>query len=372
MPLLKKKGLISSDLRNPVLLVATGFSREAKIVAQPGVVVVPGGGVEADLEAKLEAQAKGAIGIVSFGLAGALRDGLEIGDWVVATRLAGAVEAETDPAWRDAALACLPGARPGVAYADGRMIDSVAEKRRLGVEADASIVDMESHIAARVARRHGLPFAVIRCVSDRVDHMLPHAITVSMRPGGAIDSMAMFRSLLQRPDQIPDMISTIVHAGKAFRALSRGNRALGHRLGFPALSPAQVMAEHSVFVIGGEDDETISLVRSEIGTLCRLVCTVRGEKHVAEERDFFEALCTLRRRALEPKGLIPFCYGASLKVWPSGMARDMGRGLKAYKIEVGAQASELVGIFDSGHDVIPAQVAVQAEYARDWIASLRR
>jgi adenosylhomocysteine nucleosidase len=213
------------------VLAATGFNREAKIAAQPGVVVVPGGGVEADLEAKLEAQAEGAIGIVSFGLAGALRDGLEIGDWIVASWLTGALDVETDPAWRDAALARLTGAKAGIAYADGRMIDSVAEKRSLGRKAD--IVDMESHIAAKVAKRHGLPFAVIRCVSDRVDHMLPHAITVSMRPGGAIDGMAMLGSLLRRPGQMPDLFSTMIHAMRAFRALAGGNLALGPGLGFP-------------------------------------------------------------------------------------------------------------------------------------------
>jgi len=128
---------------------------------------------------------------------------------------------------------------------------------------------------------------------------------------------------------------------------------------------------HALFVIGGDDDETISVVQSEVGQSCRLVCTVRGEIHFAEEADFFEALRTIRRRALEPLGLIPFCYGASLKVWPSGMARGMGRGLKAYKIESGVQASELVGIFESGTDIIPAKVDTQEHYAREWIASLR-
>ncbi len=146
-------------------------------------------------------------------------------------RLVGAVEVDTDSAWRDAALARLPGAKAGVAFADGRMIDRVAEKRRLGAQAD--IVDMESHIAARVAQRHNLPFAVIRCVSDRVDHVLPHAITVSMRPGGAIDVAAMLGSLLRRPGQLPDLLATMIHAGKAFRALSGGNAALDPGLGFP-------------------------------------------------------------------------------------------------------------------------------------------
>ena len=131
------------------------------------------------------------------------------------------------------------------------------------------------------------------------------------------------------------------------------------------------MVENFLFMIGGDDDEQISLIQSEVGRSCRLVCTVRGEKHCVEETDFFKALQVIRRRALEPKGLIPFCYGASLKVWPSGMSRDMGRGLKAYKIEVGGQASDLVSIFDSGPDVIPALVAAQEAYAGDWVASLR-
>lgn len=132
------------------------------------------------------------------------------------------------------------------------------------------------------------------------------------------------------------------------------------------------MVEHSLFVIGGEEDEQITIGQSEVNRSCRLVCKVRGEQHSAEEGDFFEALRTLRRRVLEPKGLIPFCYGASLKVWPSGMARDMGRGLKAYKIEAGSPPTELVGIFDSGPDIIPAPVTAQEDYAREWFTSLRK
>lgn len=131
------------------------------------------------------------------------------------------------------------------------------------------------------------------------------------------------------------------------------------------------MAEHSIFVVGGGDDEQIVLVDDAIGNNCRLTCYVRGETHQAEESDFFEALSTIRRRALEPRGLIPFCYGASLKVWPSAMSRDMGRGLKAYKISIGSPAGDLVSIFDDGPDVIPSKVDMQEEFAREWFASLR-
>ncbi|WP_428685288.1 hypothetical protein [Sphingopyxis sp.] len=132
------------------------------------------------------------------------------------------------------------------------------------------------------------------------------------------------------------------------------------------------MEQHSLYVIGGADDEQIMIVQDLVGENCRLTCTVRGEIHHVEAPDYFSALQRIRKRALEPKGLIPFCYGASLKVWPSAMSRDMGKGLKAYKIETGAQATELVGIFEEGPDIIPASVAMQEEFSREWIESLRK
>ncbi|MBN8845535.1 MAG: hypothetical protein J0H88_20030 [Sphingomonadales bacterium] len=132
------------------------------------------------------------------------------------------------------------------------------------------------------------------------------------------------------------------------------------------------MEQHPLFVIGGEDDEQILIALNRDADSCRLTCTVRSETHHAEASDYFSALQKIRKQALEPKGLIPFCYGASLKVWPSAMARDMGRGLKAYKIETGTPATELVGIFDEGPDIIPASVEKQEEFSRDWFESLRR
>ena len=222
-------------MTTPFALGVTGFNRERALVAGPGLVTIAGGGDEATLGSRIEAAAEGAIGIVSFGLTGALADGLAIGDWVVADRLAGAIEIETDPRWRDAALARLPDARAGAFFADGRMIDTIAEKRALGVTHDALAVDMESHVAARVAQRLVLPFAIVRVVSDGVDHLLPPAIVVSMRPDGGIDGKAMLRSLAARPGQLPDLIATIRNAAIAFRALGRGGRLLGPGLGCPYL-----------------------------------------------------------------------------------------------------------------------------------------
>ncbi len=216
------------------ILVATGFTREARTIADPGVLAIAGGGVAANLERALDAAAgRGAAGIISFGLTGGLADGLAIGDWVIGDRIAGTVALETDRAWTHALAARLPRARIGAFFADGRMIDTVAEKRALGVRHDALAVDMESHVAARVAQAHGLPFAIARIVSDEVGHLLPHAITVSMRPDGGLHAAAMMKSLAANPRQIGDVTRTMASFAKGFAGLKAGVRRLAPRMAFP-------------------------------------------------------------------------------------------------------------------------------------------
>jgi len=92
----------------------------------------------------------------------------------------------------------------------------------------------------------------------------------------------------------------------------------------------------------------------------------------ADATDYFEAFCQIRLQ-LEPEKLVPFCYGASRNVYPSGMGRDMGKGLKAYRVTPGKPATmkDLVNIFDQGPDVVPASVADQKKYWEDWWESVR-
>ena len=130
--------------------------------------------------------------------------------------------------------------------------------------------------------------------------------------------------------------------------------------------------QHRVYLIGGDDDETAIFTLFDEGEHCRLRCEYRDKAVESTATDFFQALCNVRG-LLAKDGLIPFCYGASLDVYPSGMARDMGRGLKAYKLAVGrhARIDSLVEIFAEGPDVIPASVSAQEEFYREWLASPR-
>ena len=53
------------------------------------------------------------------------------------------------------------------------------------------------------------------------------------------------------------------------------------------------------------------------------------------------------------------------------MARDMGRGLKAYKLALGETAStdDLVEIFSTGPDVQPTTVAERRAFFEAWLDS---
>src|SRR5262249_44086355 len=150
---------------------------------------VPGGGRGEALEAALLAAAEhdDVLGVVSLGIAGALAEGLAPGDWVVAEAVvAGDSLFPTDLAWRNALAGSLPAARTGVFPGSDVMFTAAAEKRRVHAATGALAVDMESHVAARVAQRLGLPFAAARVISDAAHRNLPPAVKVGMRPDGGM------------------------------------------------------------------------------------------------------------------------------------------------------------------------------------------
>jgi hypothetical protein len=139
-------------------------------------------------------------------------------------------EIETDPAWTNRLLAALPGARLGPVAGSDVMVVDAASKASLHASTGALAVDMESHIAARVAQRHSLPFAVARTISDAADRALPRAAQAGMRPDGSMDVGAVIVQLGRRPWELPALIRTGIEAETAFAALLRGRQALGGAL----------------------------------------------------------------------------------------------------------------------------------------------
>jgi adenosylhomocysteine nucleosidase len=213
------------------ILVATGLQREQRLLSGPGVTVVAGGGDAARLEATLGRVAVGVQGIISIGIAGGLSPELRSGCWVVATAvLDKGISIPTDSAWAHRLLDRLPGAITGTIFGADAVVAETARKSELHRATGAAAVDMESHIAGRVAHRLRLPFAAARVITDAAHQTLPPAARVGMRLDGTIDLLAVLGSLTEKPGQLGALIRTAIDAKRSFRALFRGRRSLGPRL----------------------------------------------------------------------------------------------------------------------------------------------
>jgi adenosylhomocysteine nucleosidase len=220
------------------VVAVTCLALEARIALGPGVSVICNHASK--LVASIEAAVRhGASGIISFGIAGGLAPHLGAGDWVVGSR----VQTEhghfpTDYLWARALVEALPGAVHAEIIGTDAPVADPLEKRDLHVRTGAFAVDTESHVAARIAAAHRIPFAACRAVIDPAHRELPPAAVMGLRHDGTPDVRAVFRSVMRKPSQLPALARTALDARIAEAALIRGRRLLGAGLGFPYFSEA--------------------------------------------------------------------------------------------------------------------------------------
>jgi len=221
------------------LLIATGLRREARLMAGPGIVVIAGGGDVARIERELDALAAEASAMMSSGLAGALDPALRPGDVVIGTGCADVAASVANDVLVGAIAERLPEAHHGLVAASDRPVARAADKQALRVETGALAIDMESHIVARVAARHGLPFVALRVISDDSTTTLPPAALAGMRPDGRIAIGSVLTSLARQPGQLPSLFRTARDAGHAFQVLGRVHDVL-RRGGIGRLDPGKL------------------------------------------------------------------------------------------------------------------------------------
>ena len=233
-----------SAARGPTvaLLVVCGLEVEARLVTDPDVRTIAGGGDRHALAATIHRHLDdGAVGIMSFGLAGGLDPSLRAGSLVVPEAIVHRDGREpVDPRWMAALRRALPDAAPGTMAGSNGAVASADAKHALWRATGACAVDMESHVAARIARERGIPFVALRAISDTADHSLPAAALVAMRPDGRIDMTAVLRSVARRPGQIPGLVRLAVETRSALRGLRLGLGLLGARLGHADLDELPV------------------------------------------------------------------------------------------------------------------------------------
>jgi adenosylhomocysteine nucleosidase len=146
--------------------------------------------------------------LVSFGLAGALRDDLPVGTVLDATRV---VDAQGVELWSGEGLGV---SQAGTILAADEIVDDPAERRRLHAQTGADAVDLESGALARTGRLHG----VVRAVSDTPSRPLD-GIAGGVNADGSYSWAGLARAFARSPR------SFVRAASDARRALDRLGRS---------------------------------------------------------------------------------------------------------------------------------------------------
>jgi adenosylhomocysteine nucleosidase len=138
--------------------------------------------------------------VLSAGFSGALQEGLQVGDVILATEvmsLAGQCWPTTWPGalppgeWRPplqrGRLLCVPA-----------LVSSPEEKQTLGRKHRAAAVDMETAAVARICRQRNVPFGCVRAILDDLQTPLsPHLD--SLLSGGRVSPGRALLALLRNP-----------------------------------------------------------------------------------------------------------------------------------------------------------------------------
>jgi adenosylhomocysteine nucleosidase len=230
------------------VIVALGVERAALGVGvesdPPLGVIQSGPGPERAARAATAALASGASGLLSFGLAGALRAGLQPGAVLLPRRVrsAAGTSFDADPQWHAelAAAARDLGLVPALddLLSVPSAITSVAEKAKAA--ANGAAADMESAAIAAVAARAGARFVALRVVVDAAGDELPADIELWVDERGerrivaalsAALHPAHWRSLWMLAQRYRAARHTLARLAPIVAGARRGSRASAVRSG---------------------------------------------------------------------------------------------------------------------------------------------
>ena len=196
-----------------------GLAAEGRIAARFGYPVLAGGGTpEGAAHAASGLLGQGVNALVSFGFAGGLDPALRPGTVIIPA----AVLSEGTLYKADAALAERFGGLTGHCLMAGTAVAAdAATKRQLRAITQAHAIDLESGSVARVAVAHGLPFVVVRAISDPAEAGLPPAALLALDRRGRVNLPRVLGCLVRRPSQLPALMRLGWDAARARRALVR-------------------------------------------------------------------------------------------------------------------------------------------------------
>jgi adenosylhomocysteine nucleosidase len=167
--------------------------------------------------------------LVSFGVAGALRHGINTG----ALLLPGSVKCldgrsfETNAKIRNRLMKQAQSSLPDSAILDdpiwgaNELIGTKTEKLSVGEKHKVAAIDMESHHIAFAAHANGLPFIVVRSILDDIGTELPGFVGRAITSGGTPDYAKILTEVALKPWYLNNLIGLAARNRTAHRTLSR-------------------------------------------------------------------------------------------------------------------------------------------------------
>ena len=166
--------------------------------------------------------------LLVLGVSGALTPALATADLVVGVRVRDEEGRAHDAADAQAAtLAQATGGRPALVMSAHRIADTIQEKQRLArlaaTEADGrpAVVDLESAAYVAAAVRAGVPWMVLRAVSDTAGEALPAILNRSADAGGSVSRARVLRGLFSDPGALPHLLSLRKRVAQCGEVLAR-------------------------------------------------------------------------------------------------------------------------------------------------------
>lgn len=217
----------AKDLLPDQLIVVVGISKEAELARGKNINVVISGADPSRLQQALKSLNPEKVrAIISYGVAGGLDPEYRPGDVIVPRAVVmGGKRWETDAFLSSQFAGQIVGqnivVHDGVLVGSNEVIMNPKAKKDIHDQTGAAAVDMESHIAAQYAEDVGVPFAVVRVISDPAERTLPSVTRNSIKPNGDIRIFRIIGKLLYHPWQLPDLIRAGKDSSLAFDILEK-------------------------------------------------------------------------------------------------------------------------------------------------------
>ena len=175
--------------------------------------------------------------LLSIGFAGALSEGVRIGDLVAATSVSlvsansikKIVQIPDERRLRDV-LGGNVGARAGSFFTLEKLMEKKAVRHFVPGDAAYPACEMETFPLAEIALERQMPFLAVRSITDLADEEIPPEFMELADSSGQHQSMRAAALLLRKPQLLPIAVKLAARSRKAAQALWLAFDALAHAL----------------------------------------------------------------------------------------------------------------------------------------------